>query len=701
MMVIGAGASIAAPTAIPAFDPMRNAILKSIGWNLTEDWKYFVHPELVGGKKLPQIPASRVGGRAAPAEVVFGTLHRFGLPFAPAIEALLTDPAPPYNAVHAVAAELLAAGGSVWTPNIDIAVESAFADRCDGEPDRLVVDIPSGHAVTQLTDSFHPGQYVKFHGSADMTGTLAFTDLDLLPRFPAAVAEAFGAAADGCDLVLYGYRGADADLRPLLRAAIDRADTVTWFEPAHDSWESIRASFGSKVRFEPAEAGPDFGQNVALMADRFVSFARDAGYGHSLDPALTAALGRKVTPRDLQLDKLTEVPAIVHARLVQRFGDAKDETATLNAARRADLLPWSPGQLGHRPRAVGAHLAWTASRNIYGGGLLAKAVTSIAACPPALKVLPDAVSNYVFDKAPGIMLPAGEYPRIETLAERALQTRRTGAKRGADLYYLAHALRYRNQPERARQVLLEACPLLAGAEGVADAERYAGAMFELGAVALYQGQPPVASNVANELIHGAGLYAISRWPAWGHWLASFAALYNIGCPEADTARLMSAAHSHLDEADAAFRRASPGRGNGDVYLGRLLAARVSLALGDPQVPPTPPSDLTDRQRHDQTLLLADIAIAEGRPDRAAQSLRKLLADPKASDVVRDLSLLGLAEIRHLTDGDDRLLEACALAADEKGASWLAAQARLGLTGGQRSGSLAVAVGEPRVLWLVT
>ena len=59
MMFLGAGASMATPTNIPAFDPLRDAILKALGWNWDEQNKIYVHQldRIAGVSVELQIPA--------------------------------------------------------------------------------------------------------------------------------------------------------------------------------------------------------------------------------------------------------------------------------------------------------------------------------------------------------------------------------------------------------------------------------------------------------------------------------------------------------------------------------------------------------------------------------------------------------------------------------------------------------------------
>lgn len=118
LMILGAGAPRPAPT--------RDAILRELGWRKSGD--AYVHPEAVGGRMLPVLRSAQLTARAAPPKVVFGTLHRFGIPFAPQVEGALRGWRPRPNAVHGVAAAALARGWPVWTPNVDLQIERAHED---------------------------------------------------------------------------------------------------------------------------------------------------------------------------------------------------------------------------------------------------------------------------------------------------------------------------------------------------------------------------------------------------------------------------------------------------------------------------------------------------------------------------------------------------------------------------------------------
>jgi len=167
LLILGAGASMAPPSRLPSFAELFAGVLESIGWRpLDGRWCRPGYPSFAE----PDIPA----------EVLFGTLRRFGVDFAGEVAAALRSIEP--NAVHDVAARVLAHGGAVWTTNIDLGVEAASCEQ----PRRAGRAVPArgghgaGAGVLPPLSSAGPGTLVKFHGTAEDPGTLAFTDAELL-----------------------------------------------------------------------------------------------------------------------------------------------------------------------------------------------------------------------------------------------------------------------------------------------------------------------------------------------------------------------------------------------------------------------------------------------------------------------------------------------------------------------------------------
>lgn len=708
-MLLGAGASIASPTCLPAFEPMRDEILAALGWERdnTGD-EVYEHEMPIGGRSLPPLRSRRLSTRSAPPEVVFGTLHRFGIPFAQQVEHELLTWAPSFNAVHVVAATALGQGWPVWTPNIDLAVERACTWLGAPWPPRLIVGERDGRGERLPVDVGVVGDptYVKFHGSADAPGSLAFTDLELLAPYTGDQVRQLAALARNRTVVVYGYAGADTDLRDLFIAAMGEASEVRWYEPKRTARKQIARTFNGLFRFHPERlpgSGDDFSANVAATASAFLTFASTASLLDATPPALRDDL--MVVRRPATVGFTFDPPAIVHARLVERFGRAEDEDTALLAARRADLLR-------PLPRAVRGHLRWAVSRSLYRDGGIVRRVTGAAARHPALlRRVPARIANYVYDKGPAVLLPNGQYETLHALASRALArpTRDAPVQRGSDLYYLAHSLRYMNEPERARAALADARLLLVDRRGRSDAERYAGVLLELGIVAIHQGRIADAFTAADELVNGPGRYAIGRWSGWGNWLWAMAHLYSTAAttvaPSVDDA--VSAASAFIDAAEADFDDSSLARGDGDIFILRLLAHRLRIAGGHDDPAPTPPSNLSRRQYQDVALLETDIALAREHLAEADRHLVLVERSP-ANQVAAAWARLGRAEYAQRAGTTGPAHADIEQAAAHVGAWWLAAQARLG-TNNTMDVIIdtapwpvrARAVGSPRVLWLLT
>ncbi len=243
LMFLGAGASVPAPAMLPAFEALARGVLGAIGWERVWDkngtgwWRHASYPEFESD--------------AVAAEVLFGTLHMFGVPFAGQVARVLSDPARTPNVVHHVAAVVLANGGMVWTTNVDLMVERASAALYPAPARAGRAADKSGGLLAALREA-GPGTLVKFHGTAEAPATLAFTDRELMTPLPRADVDHLAELARGKRIILYGYAGADADLAGLLDAAFEVAAEVVWYEPVTKRRDDIREAFpAARLRFAP------------------------------------------------------------------------------------------------------------------------------------------------------------------------------------------------------------------------------------------------------------------------------------------------------------------------------------------------------------------------------------------------------------------------------------------------------------------
>lgn len=684
LLVLGAGASTGRPTSLPAFPALAAGVLQAIGWRATPTpggtmWTHGRYPSFSAPDLAP--------------EVLFGTLTRFGLAFAPQIATVLRDRPP--NAVHHIAGEVLSQRGIVWTTNVDDAIESACprSPRRCGPASHLAPDV-----LAPLSDSA-PGMLVKFHGSVEAAHTLAFTDRELLEPLPDAVRAHLAGLAAGRVVVLYGYAGADADLFELLDDVFDRAREILWFEPfARRRSEIMRAFPSAAVRFVPSEVSDDMAAAVRATASAFVDLATDAGI--VTDDALLAALLDVRDPPAVPTLRLSAPSAIANARLVERFGGPGNDVVALRQARIDDLRHM-------RVDALRGHLRWALGLSLYRRGIAAKVVDRLASHRWLLaRLKPRRARDYVITRACALRLQQRDWRALEEFACWATRHRTDPS----DLYYRAQARRY---ALRLDEALADATGAAAGLSTARDPERRAGAILELGCVAVSQGRFEDALRAAFELSERTGRYAIPRWRAWGAWLEAVAACHLLQIPRARAA--LAAARGRF----AGEGLAGPVA---DVRCGELLSDRVALALGRRVTLDVDLSDaeqLGGRYVDDRCLVLADLLLADGDRGAAKTLLQRVAAHPScpAGAAWADL---GLAEIARL-DGDPGAGDAFARTARHaaaRGAHWLAAQAAIGLElcGDQRAAAtrstlpalvadrLSLSprgVGDPRVLWMLT
>lgn len=131
--------------------------------------------------------------------------------------------------MHEVAAQVLRAGGCVWTPNIDDAVEHACG-QLGFEPHRAGRPLRDPNNPLDPLSQSGPGSYVKFHGTVEAPSTLAFTDRQLIAPLSYSDVDALAQLAVGKVVVFYGYAGADADLAELLDLVLATGRETYWFE---------------------------------------------------------------------------------------------------------------------------------------------------------------------------------------------------------------------------------------------------------------------------------------------------------------------------------------------------------------------------------------------------------------------------------------------------------------------------------------
>ena len=516
LLFLGAGASRPDPCDLPPFGPLSNAILESIGWErrtltdhsqgdranpdpFAEHWSF---------TKSPHYPD--IAQLDTAAEVLFGTLNTFGVDFAKPVCDALRNATP--NAVHELAANVLRAGGCVWTPNIDDAVERACRDigfhpHRTGRTPRL-----RNNPLDPLRSSTE-GTYVKFHGTVERPETLAFTDRQLLAPLASEDLEHLARLAEGRVVVLHGYAGADADLAELLERIVTDADDVRWFEPNLANQQLIGQAFQrvrSRIQFRPQFVSPDDLNNpFGATGYAFLQFAGE--YGHVPDTELRRLLieGRD-PPRKLDL-RLRKPSGATQARLVERFGasDSDDDKLAWDKAWHYDL--------SHiRIPSFRQHLRHRINYSLYHDGKMAHITRWLADRRDLLeRIRPRRLRDYFITRACALIMRTGsrDYLQLGDFVDWAVQTRtdHNGSPYPSDLYYQAQSQRYALRPTEARRT---AERVIDGLVRRTDLERLAGALYEAGDTALYQADFNAALDYAFDLRYRRGRYAIARWQAW-------------------------------------------------------------------------------------------------------------------------------------------------------------------------------------------
>jgi hypothetical protein len=235
-LIVGAGISVPAPTEAPDFRKLRNHFLSRIdGLGKQIDFEL---DELSPEQVFDGLDDGREETRRAIRREIWWEC----------------EPKEP-NPNHYAVAAMLAAGVRVWTPNFDTMIETA--SRRLGLKTTVVVPGDS-------LDADGPVLY-KPHGTFPFPGDPprepAEHDYDLL--FQASRvwlleedwADKLTADIRGRDVYLFGYRGADPDLTPVLLDAFEGSRSVTWWEfPSGSNFERLREMLReTQVKLEPGD----------------------------------------------------------------------------------------------------------------------------------------------------------------------------------------------------------------------------------------------------------------------------------------------------------------------------------------------------------------------------------------------------------------------------------------------------------------
>jgi hypothetical protein len=655
LLILGAGASVPPPTELPTFADLSSAVLRGLGWGLV------TRP---GGEHQPGEERwweHRWYGRfAQPAmspEVLFGALTTYRVDYAERIADRLSRKPP--NAAHVVAAQVLGAKGLVWTTNFDRGVEDAYGD---GDLLRLSRAAEKYPTMLSPLEAIAPGTLAKLHGTVDAVKTLAFADEELTRPLHQSAVDALVGAAHERTVVIYGYAAADADLTDLLVRVFGDAGEIVWFEPDARNRRLIRRAFpGLGDVFDPTDLPSDGRDPYTVTEEAFLDFVTRRG--GSVDPDLTDQFLRP-PERNFAKIPLPHPPGLVYARLIERWGPMGAQRRALWVARINDLVHL-------RIRTLKGHLRWTLRRSLYGGHVAPLAVRRLASRPSILAKASETARDYIITRNCALLLGDHQWDKLGEFADWAIDFRRDcgDPPNPSDLYYRSQANRYRMLPIGAHDDAIQAEMGLSD-----DLERLAGALYEAGSAAIYEARFGEALRYAFDLQYRRGRYAIPRWQAWGAWIEVVVRCY---------LNQIDGAGELLEKGFARFIDEQRPDALADLRNVQLLHARVKLANNEELgVSLEEPEDAARRGRYrdDLDLLLADIAIAQGRQGEAADRIARVLSEPSCP-IAEMWARIGRAELDRLGNRREAAAQAFAALADDahaRGATWLELQAVAGL-----------------------
>jgi tetratricopeptide (TPR) repeat protein len=328
VLVLGAGASLPAPAGGPLFAEVRDACAERVGVR-TADWPRDDPRRALLDHVIPEVFLKLL----ADAD------YRFDAALAAAVAG---TPGTGPNAVHELAARVLAAGGTVWTTNWDRWIEDAYLAR-------------TGQALPAAVNGSGPPPaappvYGKLHGTAADPPTLMFRTPQIIRPLGRDWHDALVASCRGRTVFVAGYAGADVDLFPALDEALGAARAAYWLEGVGDqrlddhaqaAYETWRFRLDGP-RLDPS-ALPAAGRHLVWCGAGSAASDPSRGLLDALgDPtavgrppswddryAAVAAQIRRVEPTRADRGRRLVVRAVVRERLADRRGAAARHAAAV------------------------------------------------------------------------------------------------------------------------------------------------------------------------------------------------------------------------------------------------------------------------------------------------------------------------------------------------------------------------------------
>lgn len=490
-LILGAGASLAAPSGRPLFAAIRSALTQPLDLSISDDqWS-----------------------RMAP-EVLLSRLSAAGIDIDAELRAMLGGGEP--NAVHWLAVEVLRHGGAVWTTNFDELIEVAA--------DEAQVDL---HVLLPNDDpqcTCGRGHLVKVHGTLNGRSVFARSE-DVLRPMPTLLRERLDSDLLEASVAVIGYAGADIDLRMGLREALRGSANAMWFCRSEDE-------AGLARRFEGAVQSNKLSLSISTRPDLSgLEWAAAEGLTSNIPHELFERAQHKI--EFPQPEVRYEANSLIRAAVVDDFGQA---------LRAREL--YAQGLRRGPRRALAARALYT-SGLIHGTRWRGPVVMGLnLACRaplrwrwPHLQRLPYLTWNVAADRRLQLLEQslrrAGPVPSLlqaaanaakevdpARAAELAGQARQAARQHSSApqlawaMFTLSFSLRWLGDIEAAARAASE---LVDGVDALAGPRWVAWGRFESGAIAALRGDLRTAVSemtLAREVFEAAGsIFAFDAWCA--------------------------------------------------------------------------------------------------------------------------------------------------------------------------------------------
>lgn len=497
-LFLGSGVSLPAPSGLPLFPHIREALLDGL-------------------------QVTQISSRNMPCETLLHLVDDSGWPVIPLLRGLFRNARP--NAVHVASAELVARGGIVWTPNADELIEEAGGPPAHAE--RLA-------GLTNVTPEA-AGRLVKPHGTISAPKTLAFKAPQVLAAAPPSLVRRLDRDIFGRHVSVCGYSALDPDLALPLVRALEGAASIRWFE-LDTRTQELRDRLG---RLGAGDGVVDSVMGTKVPAQALLDSLDPFGVTHTVTADLRKTLARVDVPR-IDARGLAD-QHLAAGRVLAQLGQL-DESAeryrcgsrrgTLRQRVRSRLLLLADAM--YRPEG---------NNNDPWGPTAREALDKVCAVP-GLGVLPWGAS--LLSMRAGLLEQEGDYLAAFRVAGRTLRGR-PGPRRLLDAAAPARKSgRLTHAVDWAQRAVEET-----HAEG-AEGEIRCRALFELCYGLRWMGRLEEASRTLDHYDQVA-VYGGANWGAWalferGCLMGLLAALGEAGTDPAEAVVLLERCAQQFDAA---------------------------------------------------------------------------------------------------------------------------------------------------------